>query len=183
MINRNEENIDFSRKAKADANKYKLSVREKAFADLMAMGWKDFDAFLASGLYNPVYNKDTNMRDMNNLLMQDEAFDAYLSAMGKKARKTKKSTGNGKIEEEAEDNGINMAVELSKENQLRELLIAKAKQPIGSKEWLDIKKMIADITQAKKDEIQTEDTTIHYYLPLTCNVCELYQKHKKNMKH
>ena len=73
-----------------------------------------------------------------------------------------------------------MATELSKEHQLKELLIAKSKQPVGSKEWLDIKKMIADITQAKKEEIQTEDNTIHYYLPIGCLSCELYQKaHKK----
>ena len=48
-----------------------------------------------------------------------------------------------------------------------------------SKEWLEIKKMIADITQAKRDEIQTEDNTIHYYLPLTCSQCSLYKAAKR----
>ena len=74
---------------------------------------------------------------------------------------------------------IDMQSELSKENQLRELLIAKKKLTVGTSEWLKIVQTIADITQAKKDEIQTEDNTIHYYLPLTCSMCELYQKAKK----
>lgn len=39
--------------------------------------------------------------------------------------------------------------------------------------------MIADITQIKKDEIKEEDTTVHFYLPLSCNNCSLYLAAKK----
>ncbi len=72
-----------------------------------------------------------------------------------------------------------MQSELSKENQLRDLLVAKKKAVIGSSDWLKIVQTIADITQAKKDEIQTEDNTIHYYLPLTCSQCSLYKAAKR----
>lgn len=37
----------------------------------------------------------------------------------------------------------------------------------------------ADLQQMKKDEVQEEDRTVHYYLPLSCRNCELYQKHKR----
>ena len=161
-----------SRSLRSEVKKLKISEREKAFADLLSLGWVNFDAYVLSGLYNPVYSKESNQREMNTLI-ESQDFAAYLKLAGKRLRRKEKES-----EEEATAD-IDMATELSKEHQLKELLVAKAKYPIGSKEWMEIKKMIADITQAKKDEIQTEDTTIHYYLPLTCNMCELYLKSKK----
>lgn len=176
MAEQNKE-IDFSRLVKQEAKKYNISVREKCFADLMAAGWKDIDAYLMAGLYNIIYPKETNLRDMNRLILEDNEFKAYMALARRRANRVKPDSA-----EKDELPEIDMQAELSKENQLRELLIAKAKQPVGSKEWLDIKKMIADITHAKKDEIQAEDNTIHYYLPLTCNQCELYKKHKKKQE-
>ena len=42
---------------------------------------------------------------------------------------------------------------------------------------------LADLQQMKKEENKKEDTeTIHYYLPLTCNNCELYQKQQKQQQ-
>ena len=62
------------------------------------------------------------------------------------------------------------------EGPLKDLLIAKSKMRFGSKEWLDATKLIADLQQMKKEIVEDEDTTIHYYLPLNCRNCELYIK-------
>ena len=48
-----------------------------------------------------------------------------------------------------------------------------------SKQFLKIVQTIADITQAKKDEIQIGDNTVHYYFPLTCSQCSLYKAAKR----
>lgn len=179
MLSKTDETIDFSRGLKGEAKRYKISVKEKAFADLIVMGWKDVDAYIISGLYNPIYNKTSNLGDMNSLLLTNKNFRLYLEMMEKRAKRNAKKQEDSEEEEEAAD--MDMATELSKENQLRELLIAKKQMKVGTPEWLKIVQTIADITQAKKDEIQTEDNTIHYYLPLTCNNCELYQSAKKRM--
>ena len=55
--------------------------------------------------------------------------------------------------------------DVSKEQTLRELAIAKRKTTPGSKEWLEINKQIIEVTQMKKDEVKDEENTIHYYLP------------------
>lgn len=162
--------MDFTRLLKNECKKYNVSPQEKCFADLMAMGWKDTDAYLMSGLYNMVYSKEANIKDMNRLLVDDVEFKNYWALARKRASRPAK---------EEEEENIDMQTELSKENQLRELLIAKKKLTVGAADWLKIVQTIADITQAKKDEIQTEDTTIHYYLPLSCNMCELYKKAQK----
>lgn len=180
MLSKTDEPIDFSRGLKGEAKRYKISVKEKAFADLIVMGWKDVDAYIISGLYNPIYNKTANLGQMNSLLLTNKNFRLYLEMMEKRAKRN--SRKQEKTEEEEIAGNMDMATELSKENQLRELLIAKKQMKVGTPEWLKIVQTIADITQAKKDEIQTEDNTIHYYLPLTCNICELYQAAKRKEK-
>ena len=163
MLNKKNIPIKYSRTLNSECKKYKISVQEKAFADLVAGGWKDSDAYIAVGLYNPVYSSDANMRDMNKLLSEDKYFIDYFTSAEKQWRKAKKSD----IKESPKSVRISeddIAAELTKDNQLRELIAAKKMHPEGSKEWLDIKKMIADTTQVKKDEIKDEETTVHYYI-------------------
>ena len=39
---------------------------------------------------------------------------------------------------------------------------------------------LADLQQMKKDPVEeTEDNTVHYYLPLTCHKCSLYIANKR----
>lgn len=54
---------------------------------------------------------------------------------------------------------------------------------LSGKEKADVLMKIADLQQMKKeeDETKTEDRTVHYYLPLNCLKCGLYQKHKKGL--
>lgn len=180
MFKKDNENRDFTRILKAECKKYKMQIREKAFADLILMGWKDKDAYMASGLYNPAYSVSVNDKEMNKLLIEDELFKKYIKITSARIkREEKKQEDEEQIDPSETFSDEELSNSLTKEKQLTELLIAKKKHPIGSKEWLDISKLIADITQAKKDEIKEEDTTIHYYLPLSCDMCELYLNSKK----
>lgn len=122
-----------------------------------------------------------NKKNMNALLSQDKDFMDYLTFINKRVNRRQKESEK---EEEFLVEGVSdedIASELSKENQLRKLIAARKKYDgkEGCKEWIDLTKMIADITQIKKDEIK-EDTTTHFYLPISCNNCSLYLAAKKN---
>lgn len=41
---------------------------------------------------------------------------------------------------------------------------------------------LADLQQMKKEESKEDMETIHYYLPLTCNNCGLYQKQQRQQQ-
>lgn len=180
MLGNRESKPTFTKGLNSECKRFKITIKEKAFADLVSMGWKDKDAYMITGMYNPVYSPDVNFREMNKLLMEDDDFIAYFNSKERQVRKRKKANediNSGDISEE------DIASELSKDNQLRELIAAKRKYDEGSKEWLDIKKMIADITQVKKDQIEDEESTVHFYLPLSCYSCHLYMDAKgKNQK-
>ena len=79
MINKKNIPVKYSRTLNTECKKYKISVPEKAFADLLAIGWKDSDAYIVSGLYNPVYTPDVNKADMNKMLSEDKSFMEYLT--------------------------------------------------------------------------------------------------------
>ena len=151
----------------------------KAFCDLILAGWNKEDAYAFSGLWNPTYSTLMNQQDMNRLLSDDKPTIEYIDAkvkkqeaLKKKAKKAVEQVENQELPE------IDMTTELSKEMQLKELLIAKGKHPVGSKEWLDIKKLIADLSKVKQDEIKEDDEIVHFYVPIQCHNCSLYLKAK-----
>lgn len=67
----------------------------------------------------------------------------------------------------------------SKEEILRNLVIAQRKQKFGSPEWQKTTAMIADYSKIKQDEIDTENNVVHYYIPLSmprcCDDCIIFK--------
>lgn len=165
-----------------ECKKLKLKTpMHKVFCDLVLAGWEKEDAYAFSGLWNPTYSTLMNIQDMNHLLKEDQGVISYIDMKVKEIEALKKRAKRSAAEEEKikeEIQEIDMTTELSKEMQLKELLIAKGKHPVGSKEWLDIKKMIADISRVKQDDIQEEDDIVHFYVPIQCHNCSLYLKAK-----
>ncbi len=72
-----------------------------------------------------------------------------------------------------------LAKATSKEQILKDLVIAQRKAKYGSPEWLKIVASIADYNKIKQDEIDTENNTVLYYLPLAyprhCDECALFK--------
>lgn len=165
-----------------ECKKLKLKTpMHKVFCDLVLAGWEKEDAYAFSGLWNPTYSTLMNIQDMNHLLKEDQGVVSYIDMKVKESEALKKKAKKAAAEEERardEEKEIDMATELSKEAQLKELLAAKSLHPVGSKEWLDIKKMIADISRVKQDDIQDEDDLVHFYVPIQCHNCSLYLKAK-----
>ena len=172
-----------------ECRKLKLQTpMHKAFCDLIIAGWNKEDAYAFSGLWNSTYSTLMNVQDMNRLLSDNEPIMSYIDSKVKEIealkKKAKKASEEYKEKEvvKAEISEIDMATELSKDMQLKELLLAKTKFPVGSKEWLDIKKMIADISRVKQDDLQEEEDVVHFYVPIQCHNCKLYEDAKKKMK-
>lgn len=165
---------------KCKTNKLKTPMH-KAFCDLLLAGWDKEDAYAFSGLWNPTYSTLMNIQDMNHLLKEDAGVIEYIEskvkeqeALKKKAKKTVEQAEKETFEITEDD----MANALSKETQLKELLVAKNSYTVGSKEWLDVKKMIADLTRIKQDDMQEESEVVHFYVPIQCHNCSLYQAQK-----
>lgn len=164
--------MDYTRSLKSAVKKARISIQEKIFADLMIVGWKEQDAYVAAFGYQINYDDNYVRTQMRNTISNPD-FVKYMEAKGKKLDKEARSETDESL---TDDNLLSKA---TKEETLKELMLAKQKMRAGSREWLDATKLIADLQQMKKDTVEDEDTTIHYYLPLQCNMCAFNPKNKK----
>lgn len=170
--------LQYSSKTTSLASVYDLSVDELAFVDLIASGWDTSDAFC--------YTMTEEAEGMSTSAIDKGAREILARPGAKKRIRELRKTG---INEAAKDavrsarepvrNDEDIMKQLSKESMLRDLYLARKKMAVGSKDWLDTNKMIADITRMKQEEVKTEDNTVHFYLPLTCNKCSLYIVNKQ----
>lgn len=150
------------------AKKYSLSPNELAFVDLCIAGFDKRDAYIIAMHMGESWTPDALDKEARLLLA--------LPGSKQRIRESKSGVQTPTDEEDQEENIIEA---LSKDNMLKDLYYARKKMKRGSKEWLDVNKMIADITRMKQEEVKTEDTTVHFYLPLTCHRCSLYAESKK----
>lgn len=153
--------MDMTAERAKEARKFCVDVQQLAFADLVAAGWSEQDAFLAA--FNAI------LWDASLVKRKIKSVSA-LDGVKKRIRFTQ-----GKLSSTAFSGKIDLS-KASKEQILRELLEAKEGLEPGTKEWLDINKQIIEVNQLKKDEVKTEDTTVHIYLPEKCYMCELRAK-------
>ena len=101
--------------------------------------------------------------EMNKLEAQESVQKRIAEVQGKKE----------KNENSEELTAEELAKATSKEQILKDLVLAQRKAKYGSPEWLKIVASIADYNKIKQDEIDTENNVCHFYLPVNYpNRCE-----------
>jgi hypothetical protein len=154
-----------------EAKVYDLNPDELAIADLVSCGWPKETAFTLVYRVGMAWEPKA---------LSTEASEILNKTGAKKRRKENKERVEGTGDSKLKTGEKDILSSLSKENMLLDLAKARQKMVPGSKDWLDINKVIADLTRMKQDEVKTEDTTVHFYLPMQCHQCALYATHKNN---
>lgn len=146
--------VDTYKKAKALKMK---DPRYYIYASLRGSGMSVRDswavAFQGEGFNWP---KDTLEREMNKLESLESVQTRIAEVQGKKA----------KNESADELSPEELAKATSKEQILTDLVIARRRMKEGTKEWTEQTRLIAEYARIKQDELQTEDSTVHFYLPI-----------------
>lgn len=143
------------------------TVEDLVYADLRRAGWNKSDAFYAA--YWHVYSSYPMMkqRQFIKTVENDPNIRARIEDSGDKLSRTE------------------LTNETSKEKVLSDLVLAKRRTREGSKEWIDLTKMIADYTKIKQDDIKIDDTPTRYYLPVKyprrCEECLIYQNKERKL--
>ena len=167
--------LDYSRKFKTECNKAKLDPQVRAMAELMVQGWSAQDSFIAVGFNKPSLSDDYNKQQIEKLIT-DNDFVSYMESRRKAIKRGILKQYEPDTEEEEEKVQVKL---LSKEEVLQEALQTAMLLPKNDPKRVDVLMRFADLAQMKKEEIKEEDTTIHYYLPLSCHNCSLYLANKK----
>lgn len=146
--------VDIYKKVKALKMK---DPRYYIYASLRGSGMSIRDswaiAFQGEGFNWP---KDVLEREMNKLESLESVQTRIAEVQGKKA----------KNESADELSPEELAKATSKEQILTDLVIARRRMKEGTKEWTEQTRLIAEYARIKQDELQTEDSTVHFYLPI-----------------
>ena len=151
--------IDTYKKAKAFKMK---DPRYYIYASLRGSGMSMRDSWaIAFQGYGFNWPKGELEREMNKLESLESVQNRIAEVQGKKTKN--ESAGELSPEE--------LAKATSKEQILKDLVLAQRKAKYGSPEWLKIVASIADYNKIKQDEIDTENNVVHYYIPLSMPRC------------
>lgn len=152
--------VDTYKKAKALKMK---DPRYYIYASLRGSGMSVRDswaiAFQGEGI--GVWEKSFLENEMNKLETQESVQKRIAEVQGKKVEN----------ENSEELTAEELAKATSKEQILKDLVLAQRKAKYGSPEWLKIVASIADYNKIKQDEIDTENNVVHYYIPLSMPRC------------
>lgn len=165
--------IDYTRKFKTECSKAKLDPQVRAMAELMLQGWTAQDSFVVLGFNKPHLTDDYNKQQMDKIIT-DSDFCKYIETRQRSMKRS--ASRQAEVEESEESAPVKL---LSKEEVLQEALQTAMLLPKNDPKRVDVLMRFADLAQMKKEEIKEEDSTIHYYLPLSCNNCSLYLASKK----
>lgn len=127
------------------------------YASLRGSGMSIRDSWAISFQgYGFNWSKDVLEREMNKLESLESVQKRIAEVQGKKEA----TLAENELSPEE------LAKATSKEQILADLVIARRRMKEGSKEWGDYTKMIGDFAKIKQDELQTEDSTCHFFLPV-----------------
>lgn len=165
--------IDYTRKFKTECSKAKLDPQVRAMAELMLQGWTAQDSFVVLGFNKPHLTDEYNKQQIDKIVT-DSDFCKYIETRQRSMRRS--ASKQVEVEETEDSAPVKL---LSKEEVLQEALQTAMLLPKNDPKRVDVLMRFADLAQMKKEEIKEEDTTIHYYLPLSCNNCSLYLANKR----
>ena len=155
-----EHSIEFRRELK----KLNVEASMLAFADLMAVGYKDVDAFK---LCYPEYMQypEKQQTTIKEKIINSAKFRKLLDARKSRVKENA-------IPVDLED------VELIEGDEVaREILRSAKSAPIGSKERADLFMRYDEIRQRNIVEPEQDETdSINFYLPLKCSMCPFYAR-------
>lgn len=179
--------IEVSSKTAKLCKSLKLTAEQMAFADLLAVGWEPNDAYIVAYHQGSTWVKRALKAEVDKLMENENVqnrIDETKSVLSQRQKDAIKNAGNKAANEVVE-------AAMSKEGMLYELQTAKNEKVKGSKEWIEKNKMIIDVTRMKQDDVQTENNTIHHYLPVhyptgcqdclysRCNSCKYKKAYEK----
>lgn len=167
--------LEVSQKTAKICRMLQLSAEQLAFADLVAVGWEPSDAYIVAFHKGSTWIKRALKTEVDKMV-KDQNIQNRIAETQKVLSERQKESVRQTVKKER---NVVVDTAMSKEQMLYDLQMAVASMPAGSKEWLETKKLIVDVTRMKHDEVVNEETTIHHFLPVRyptgCQDC-LYQR-------
>lgn len=167
--------FELSQKTEKVCKSLKLTAEQLVFSDLLAVGWEPCDAYIMAFRKGSTWTKRALKEEVEKVSNAQEVKNRISET--KKVLSERQKEAIKQTSKKDRDTVVDTA--MSKEQMLYDLQLAKANLHAGTKEWIDINKLIVDVTRMKQDEVSQDDNTVHFFLPVKyptgCQDC-LYKR-------
>lgn len=157
-------------------NLCKVEPQDKIFADLLAIGYNEADAFNIS---HPEYEavSDTTILKMAKEKQYDKKFSAYYEKMKARYKRANYMARKEDLaDKDLSDSEVDkLLAKYTDKNSLIKMLAIQAESCKDPKIRANILLKIAELQNMKKEEVKEEHKYLTFYMPLTCNNCNIKQ--------
>lgn len=162
--------MELSKQKQTEAKKLNVSIQYLVFADLLAVGYSEQDAYVIAYPENEALAKQQN-DGIRKSIIESAKFKKLLD--NRKQRVKDGSAAPVSLDE----------VELvGTEEVLKEILRSAKQQPVGSKERADLYAKYNDIKKENEQGTEDETDTINFHFPVKCSQCPLLYAYNEEAK-
>lgn len=162
--------MELSKQKQTEAKKLNVSIQYLVFADLLAVGYSEQDAYVIAYPENEALAKQQN-DGIRKSIIESAKFKKLLD--NRKQRVKDGSAAPVSLDE----------VELvGTEEVLKEILRSAKQQPVGSKERADLYAKYNDIKKENEQGTADDTDAINFYFPAKCSQCPLLYAYNEEAK-
>lgn len=162
--------MELSTTLQKNARKLGVAQEYMIMADLMAIGYSEYDAYTIAHPDNASFSIQQNNNIRANILKTTK----FKKLLADAKQRLRDKLGDPSTIEDLQLIGM--------EDVAKEILLSALKQPQGSKERADLLKSYKDTLAEYEGKTTSQTSSICFYLPLCCDKCPLMIKYKENKK-
>ena len=158
----------FSKATQRILKQYNLTPQELSFCTMYLSMFNLADSYLLS--FQPMTNKVTNIMTKAKRLSEQPNIKSYIAEHNGVITPITQITDITDIED-LESNEIGEAVSIPDKSQMIKSLTILIQKTTDAKLKSDLIMKLADLTGVRREQTETDDNKINYYLPITCTIC------------
>ena len=162
--------MELSKQKQTEAKKLNVSIQYLVFADLLAIGYSEQDAYTIAYPENEALAKQQN-DSIRKSIVESAKFKKLLD---NRKQRVKDGVATPVDLEDVELVGT--------EEVLKEILRSAKQQPVGSKERADLYAKYNDIKKENEQGTEDETDAINFHFPLKCSQCPLLYAYNEEAK-
>ena len=156
----------YSKSTQRILKQYNLTPQELTFCLVYLAKYNLTDSYLLS--FQPMSNKITNVMTKAKRLSEQPNIKAFIAERnGVVAPEQTEEVEQTELTE----NEIDEVGSIPDKSQMIKSLTILIQKTTDTKLKSELIMKLADLSGVRKEQIETDDNKIYYYLPITCNVC------------
>lgn len=157
----------YSKSTQRILKQYNLTPQELTFCLVYLAKYNLTDSYLLA--FQPMSNKITNIMTKAKRLSEQPNIKSFIAE--RNGVVTPEQTEDAEKQMDLSENEIDEVGSIPDKSQMIKSLTILIQKTTDTKLKSELIMKLADLSGMRKEQMETDDNRIYYYLPVTCNIC------------